>query len=156
MKVHFQRLPNEDWICYDTMCTTGDRFVDPAKMNLVTDQLKQVRHWCGNKSYEVYIKTTIQGFSDGEFTGTLNVGPCGKIKSFILADFDNRGYVNNNCRTFTLDLPTFPEFNEYVYTETSEEDVVVPTVESTIQMKLSQLPASPNGSRDYVNQWITK
>lgn len=123
MKVYFQRLVGDVWICYDEQNTTGDRYVSPAKMHQVTDQLRLAREWAGNKYYSVPIKARVQGFSECEFTGTLIVTPDGKIRNFCLADVDDRGYVNNACTAFVLDLPIFPEFDEFVHDDVNDESL---------------------------------
>lgn len=129
MKVFFTKLPNGDWICYDRFNEGGDRFVDPAKIQILVDAMKESGGsvW-GNDPNNVNITlfqwTThqLEGFGDikhnvyiditnGVINGcTIRAGHEGEE----IAEFDTR---------FALELNELPAFDIYNWPEDGVADV---------------------------------
>lgn len=121
MKVYFYKLDNGDWICCDEQCSTGDLWVDPAKINLLEVMLSS--HGLDANPEIRYLyhdqKIHLDGFGSVNVRLSLYIvkGIIRYVKIYKqgggleLATFTER---------FILDLPELPAFEPYLYPDSSD------------------------------------
>lgn len=122
MKVHFLRMGDtQDWICYDQENTTGDLYVDPLKIDLLTDLLYPCTVTFpapGERHYNIKTKTHIPYFGDLDVRYRLNIENNNILNVEMSLDgkFESSAFqVLVTDRAFTLDLPKLPAFERYQY-----------------------------------------
>lgn len=124
MKVYFSKLDNGDWICYDEHNTTGDLFVDPAKIKLLQEKLGPIYDTAINNSINQVI----------EFAMDVDLPHFGQISVLCELWFHRNNICNLKFigdisddpigefhKQFVLNLDALPAFDPYPY---PKEEVV--------------------------------
>lgn len=119
MNVHFQKLDNGDWVCYDYMNTTGDLFVDPEKIDLLKALLPPAQNLGTWYAYDMQQEVYVNGFGRIKVKARLRIETNGVIKSFSLMTPNEE--MIGSFTTFVLDLEALPAFEEYVYPDVNGE-----------------------------------
>lgn len=172
MKVYFNKLKNGDWICYDSENTTGDLFVDPAKIKLLQDKLPGCL-------YDTAINNSINQVID--FPMSVDIQYFGQIQVHCELWFHNNNicnlkFVNELDPTeepigefpnkFVLELDSLPAFDPYPYPV--DENPTLAKNTNELRKRYPGLAGRSDGwlrkilannapkDRDYLNAWTTK
>lgn len=128
MKVFFTKLPNGDWICYDRFNEGGDRFVDPAKIQILVDAFKGIGGsvWANNRDGDditlfQWVDHELEGFGKIYHNVYINIIN-GVIKGCnIRAGHEGEEIAEFETR-FALELNELPAFDLYTYTDVGAPD----------------------------------
>lgn len=121
MQVYFSRLEDGNWICYDELNTTGDLFVDPAKIELLTKHAKlNVPHSSMSCSvFDTELKAI--GFNPIKCDLTILICPDGTFNNVMLHNKEGK-IIATDLSSFMVHIPELPKFAPYPYPDNEESD----------------------------------
>ncbi len=127
MKIFFTKLTNGDWICYDSHNHGGDRFVDPAKIQILFDLVEAsggqvIRHNDDLQAFTLHQEATIKLDGFGPIR-QRNYVYCvdGIIQSCIVRTHCQDGNIGEFNSSFVLELNDLPAFDFYKWSDDDDE-----------------------------------
>lgn len=122
MRVFFTKLPNGDWVCYDRYNEGGDRFVDPAKIQVLVEAFKEIGGsvWANNRDGNditlfQWVDHELEGFGKIYHNVYVNIIN-GVIKGCTIRAGHEGEEIAEFADRFALELIELPEFDIYQYT----------------------------------------